>query len=137
MAKRSKRHRTALEKVDRAQRYPLEEALKLALETPPAKFDETVELAVRLGVDPRQADQNVRGTCQLPHGTGKTVRVLVFAKGDKVARGRGGRCRLRRRRRARRQDHRRELARVRQGHRDARHDGRRSASSVRCSVRAA
>ena len=84
MAHSSKRHRAAVEKVDRTKRYPVEEALKLALELPPAKFDETFELAVRLGVDPRQADQNVRGTCQLPHGTGKTVRVLVFAKGDKV-----------------------------------------------------
>jgi large subunit ribosomal protein L1 len=84
MAKDSKRLRNALAKVDRERRYPLEDALKLALETDPAKFDETVELAVRLGVDPRQADQNVRGTTQLPHGTGKTVRVLVFAKGEKV-----------------------------------------------------
>lgn len=84
MAKTSKRHRAALSKVDRDQRYPLEDALKLALETDAAKFDETIELAVRLGVDPRQADQNVRGTCQLPHGTGKSVRVLVFAKGEKL-----------------------------------------------------
>jgi len=58
--------------------------VRLALETKSAKFDETVELAVRLGVDPRQADQNVRGTVMLPHGTGKNVRVLVIAKGDKV-----------------------------------------------------
>lgn len=84
MAKTSKRHRAALSKVDRDRRYPLEDALKLALETDAAKFDETIELAVRLGVDPRQADQNVRGTCQLPHGTGKSVRVLVFAKGEKL-----------------------------------------------------
>ncbi len=84
MARASKRHRAAVEKVDRTKRYALEEALQLALEMPAAKFDETVELAVRLGVDPRQADQNVRGTCQLPHGTGRSVRVLVFAKGDKV-----------------------------------------------------
>jgi len=84
MAKTSKRLTKALEKVDREKRYSLEDALKLAVETDPAKFDETVELAVRLGVDPRQADQNVRGTTQLPHGTGKTVRVLVFAKGEKV-----------------------------------------------------
>lgn len=65
------------------QRYELEQALGLALETATAKFDETVEMAVRLGVDPRQADQNVRGTVLLPHGTGKPVRVLVFAKGEK------------------------------------------------------
>lgn len=84
MAKVSKRLRAARERIDRMRRYPLEEALRVLLETAPAKFDETVELAVRLGVDPRQADQNVRGTCQLPHGTGKSVRVLVFAKGDKL-----------------------------------------------------
>jgi|SRR5581483_5777796 len=84
MAKSSKRHRAAVEKVDRNQRYAIEEAMRLALESPAAKFDETVELAVRLGVDPRQADQNVRGTCQLPHGTGKSIRVAVFAKGEKA-----------------------------------------------------
>jgi large subunit ribosomal protein L1 len=84
MAKSSKRHRASLGKVDRERRYSLEDAVKLAIETDPAKFDETVELAVRLGVDPRQADQNVRGTTLLPHGTGKSVRVLVFAKGDKA-----------------------------------------------------
>ncbi|MBM4242367.1 MAG: 50S ribosomal protein L1 [Deltaproteobacteria bacterium] len=84
MANSSKRHRTALAKVDREKRYSLEEALQLAVESDPAKFDETVELAVRLGVDPRQADQNVRGTTQLPHGTGRSVRVLVFAKGEKA-----------------------------------------------------
>jgi large subunit ribosomal protein L1 len=84
MSKQSKRFRSAEEKVDRTKRYTLEEAVKIATETGTAKFDETVELAVRLGVDPRQADQNVRGTCQLPHGTGKSIRVLVFAKGDKV-----------------------------------------------------
>jgi len=84
MAKQSKRFRAAEARVDRNQRYTLEEAVKIAVETGTAKFDETVELAVKLGVDPRQADQNVRGTCQLPHGTGKSIRVLVFAKGDKV-----------------------------------------------------
>jgi large subunit ribosomal protein L1 len=84
MAKSSKRHRAALAKVDREKRYTLEEALQLAVATDPVKFDETVELAVRLGVDPRQADQNVRGTTLLPHGTGKSVRVLVFAKGEKA-----------------------------------------------------
>lgn len=70
--------------VDPTARYGLAEAVKLATETPRPKFDETVELAVRLGVDPRQADQNIRGTVVLPHGTGKSVRVLVFAKGEKV-----------------------------------------------------
>jgi len=70
--------------VDPTARYGLAEAVKLATETPRPKFDETVELAVRLGVDPRQADQNIRGTVVLPHGTGKSIRVLVFAKGEKV-----------------------------------------------------
>lgn len=83
MAKASRRYREIRAKVDRMQRYELEQALGLALETATAKFDETVEMAVRLGVDPRQADQNVRGTVLLPHGTGKPVRVLVFAKGEK------------------------------------------------------
>jgi len=84
MAKQSKRFRAAVDQVDRNKRYSLTDAVKLAARTGTAKFDETVELAVRLGVDPRQADQNVRGTCQLPHGTGKSVRVLVFAKGEKI-----------------------------------------------------
>lgn len=74
---------SALSKVDRGQRYLLEDGLKLVRETARAKFDETVEMAVRLGVDPRQADQNVRGTVTLPHGMGKTVRVLAFCKGEK------------------------------------------------------
>jgi len=83
MAKLGKRQRAAREQVDRLRRYGLDEAIRLTVETAKAKFDETVEMAVRLGVDPRQADQNVRGTVVLPHGTGKTVRVLVFAKGEK------------------------------------------------------
>ncbi|MGH7853619.1 MAG: 50S ribosomal protein L1 [Candidatus Binatia bacterium] len=78
-----KSYRDALGKVDRNQRYLLEDSLRLAKETARAKFDETVELAIRLGVDPRQADQNIRGTVTLPHGMGKAVRVLAFAKGDK------------------------------------------------------
>lgn len=78
-----KKYRAALAKVDRTQRYLLEDSLRLAKETARAKFDETVEMAIRLGVDPRQADQNVRGTVSLPHGMGKTVRVLAFAKGEK------------------------------------------------------
>lgn len=73
-----------VEKVDREQRYPLAQAVGLVKGTARAKFDETVEIAVRLGVDPRKADQNVRGTVVLPHGTGKSVRVAVFAKGDKA-----------------------------------------------------
>ena len=84
MARKSKGYRSVETKVDRTRRYSLDEALRLARETKRAKFDETVELAVRLGVDPRKADQNIRGTVLLPHGTGKTVRVAVFAKGEKV-----------------------------------------------------
>jgi large subunit ribosomal protein L1 len=83
MAKIGKRLKAAHALVDRDQRYTLEDAIRLVVETATAKFDETIELAVRLGVDPRQADQNVRGTVVLPNGTGKTSRVLVFAKGEK------------------------------------------------------
>src|SRR5581483_5518911 len=79
-----KKYREALKSIDRQRRYSLEEAVKLVTQNKVASFDETVEIAVKLGVDPRQADQNVRGTVVLPHGTGKTVRVLVFAKGDKA-----------------------------------------------------
>ena len=78
-----KKYREAIKKIDREKRYALEEAVKLVTDTKLAKFDETVEVVVRLGVDPRQADQNVRGTVVLPHGTGKTERVLVIAKGEK------------------------------------------------------
>src|SRR5881628_3549693 len=85
MAKKSKRYRAAAAKIDRTRRYSLEEAVRtIAAGDGQAKFDETVELAVKLGVDPRQADQNVRGTVVLPHGTGKSVRVLVLAKGEKA-----------------------------------------------------
>jgi large subunit ribosomal protein L1 len=85
MAKKSKRYQKAATPIDRTRRYPLEDAIRtLVGGEGAAKFDETVEMAVRLGVDPRQADQNVRGTVALPHGTGKQVRVLVFAKGDKA-----------------------------------------------------
>ncbi len=83
MEKRGKKYRAVAGKIDRTKRYPLAEAIELAA-VKVAKFDETVEMAVRLDVDPRQADQNVRGTVALPHGTGKQVRVLVFAKGEKV-----------------------------------------------------
>ena len=83
MSDNGKSYRAALAKVDRSQRYALEDSLRLVKETARAKFDETVELAIRLGVDPRQADQNIRGTVSLPHGMGKTVRVLAFAKGEK------------------------------------------------------
>ncbi len=78
-----KKYANAAKNVDPEKRYPLEEALRLVVDNKVAKFDETVELAVRLGVDPRQADQNVRGTVVLPNGTGKVFRVLVLAKGDK------------------------------------------------------
>lgn len=83
MRKVAKRHRAAIEQVDRASKYTLEEAIALVKKAAYAKFDETVEIAVRLGVNPKYADQMVRGAIVLPHGTGQTVRVLVFAKGDK------------------------------------------------------
>ena len=78
-----KKYKEAAALVDRAKRYSLAEAIGLAKKTAKVKFDETVDLAVNLGVDPKQADQMVRGTVVLPHGTGKKVRVLVFAKGEK------------------------------------------------------
>ena len=80
-----KRRRTAAEKVQRGHRYPLTEACELVKEVAFARFDETVDLAVRLGVNPKHADQMVRGAVVLPHGTGSDKRVLVFAKGGKVA----------------------------------------------------
>ena len=79
-----KHHKTARAQIDRTKAYPIEEALNLVKQTAYAKFDETVDLCVRLGVDPRKADQMVRGAVVLPHGLGKTVRVLVFAKGEKA-----------------------------------------------------
>jgi large subunit ribosomal protein L1 len=85
MAKRSKAYREAADLVDKAKLYSPLEAAKLAKETNKVKLDATVEVAIRLGVDPRKADQMVRGTVNLPHGTGKTARVVVFAAGDKAA----------------------------------------------------
>lgn len=82
--KHGKKYRSAAAKVDRSRQYPLDEAIALAKETSPAKFDATVEFTVNLGVDPRHADQQVRGTVSLPHGTGKVVRVAVFADGEHV-----------------------------------------------------
>ena len=84
MSKRSKALRAADAKVDRDKLYAPLEAVRLAKETSTSKFDGTVEVAFRLGVDPRKADQMVRGTVNLPHGTGKTARVLVFATGDRA-----------------------------------------------------
>src|SRR5688572_24396603 len=84
MAKRSKAYREAAEKIDRERLYTPLEAAQLAKETSKVKLDATVEVAIRLGVDPRKADQMVRGTVNLPHGTGKTARVIVFATGDKA-----------------------------------------------------
>ncbi len=83
MPKRGKKYIEARKKVDTTKRYTPEEAVKLALETAYANFDETVDVAVRLGVNPKYSDQMVRGAVSLPHGTGKEVRVLVFCKGEK------------------------------------------------------
>ena len=82
--KRGKKYTEAAKMIDRAAQYDVAEAVSLVKKTAVAKFDETVEAHVRLGVDGRHADQQVRGAVVLPHGTGKTVRVLVFAKGDKA-----------------------------------------------------
>jgi large subunit ribosomal protein L1 len=85
MAKQGKRIRKAYEGVNREKAYSVKDAVKIVKDNAKAKFDETVELAMTLGVDPRHADQNVRGVVSLPSGTGKTVRVAVFAKGDRAA----------------------------------------------------
>lgn len=85
MAKRGKKYRAALAKVDREKNYDLLEACKLVKETSYSKMDASVDLAINLGVDPRHADQNLRGATVLPHGLGKKVRIIVFAKGDKAA----------------------------------------------------
>jgi large subunit ribosomal protein L1 len=84
MAKRGKRLRAAVEQVDPNRAYPLPDAVALLKKCATAKFDESIELALNLGVDPRHADQMVRGTVDLPHGTGKAVRIAVFARGDKA-----------------------------------------------------
>jgi len=83
MAKIGKKMRASREKFDRQTRYVLDQAVELALDTATAKFDESIDVAVRLGVDPKQSDQQVRGAVELPHGLGKAVRVIVFAKGPK------------------------------------------------------
>lgn len=81
----SKRYKKALDLVDSTKSYPLKSAVEVLIKFPKAKFNETVDLAFRLGVDPKQSDQMVRGTVPLPHGSGKTVKVLVFAKGGAPA----------------------------------------------------
>jgi large subunit ribosomal protein L1 len=80
----SKRMKAAAQGLDRNKFYTIEEAVKLVKERAKAKFDETIEMAFNLGIDPKQSDQNVRGVISLPHGTGKTVRVAVFAKGERA-----------------------------------------------------
>jgi len=80
---RGKRFRGLIEKVEKNKKYSLSEAVRLVKGVATAKFDETVEVAMRLGVDPKQSDQNIRGAVSLPHGIGKKIRVLVFAKGEK------------------------------------------------------
>jgi large subunit ribosomal protein L1 len=82
--KRGKKYRDVSAKVDRTKKYPLEDAVRLLKEIAYAKFDESVDLAIRLNVDPRNAEQQVRGTVVLPHGTGKKLRVAVFVKGEKL-----------------------------------------------------
>lgn len=84
MKKRGKNYQEAEKLIDRTKQYNIAEAVTLLKEASKAKFDETVEVAYRLGVDPKKADENIRGAVVLPHGTGKTQRVLVFAKGDKI-----------------------------------------------------
>lgn len=84
MAKQGKRLKSAYESMDRAKLYGVEEAVALLKGAAKPKFDESVEIALNLGIDPRHADQQVRGACALPHGTGKSVRVAVFARGDKA-----------------------------------------------------
>jgi large subunit ribosomal protein L1 len=85
MPKHGKKYREAIKKLKADEKYPVADAVKLLKELAFAKFDESVDVDIRLGVDPRNADQQVRGTVSLPHGTGKTVRVAVFAKGDAAA----------------------------------------------------
>ena len=84
MAKKGKKYQEAVKLIDRSKAYEVNEAIALIKETAKANFDETVEVAFRLGVDPKKADQQIRGAMVLPHGTGKTQRVLVFAKGEKA-----------------------------------------------------
>ncbi|MCK4653632.1 MAG: 50S ribosomal protein L1, partial [Candidatus Cloacimonetes bacterium] len=80
----SRRYKKALEMIDKEKRYELDEAVKILKEFPKTKFDETVEIHMNLGVDPRKADQQIRNSLILPHGSGKSVKVLVFADGNKA-----------------------------------------------------
>ncbi len=91
MGRRGKRFREAAAKIDRSQAYPPEEAIRLVRETSPTTFDATVEAHLRMGVDPRHSDQQVRGVILLPHGTGREVKILVFAEGEaeKIAEAEG------------------------------------------------
>ena len=107
MKKHGKKYRAALEKIELGRKYNLETAIAKLKEIAFAKFDETVELTVWLGVDPRKADQLVRGTLVLPHGLGKSKTVLVIAQGDKAQGSRRSRRRHRRWRRHRNQNQRR------------------------------
>src|SRR5690606_38068977 len=84
MAKRGKNYQEAVKLIDKTKAYEIADAVQLVKDASKAKFDETVEVAFRLGVDPKKADQQIRGAMVLPHGTGKTQRVLVFAKGEKL-----------------------------------------------------
>ena len=84
MSKHGKHYRNAVNKIEKGKLYAPKEAFELIKELSASKFDETIEVAIRLGVDTRKADQNVRGSLSLPHGTGKTVRVAVFAEGEKA-----------------------------------------------------
>ena len=120
----SKRMKAVRGKVDRAKSYPVDDALKLVKETATAKFDESVDVAVNLGVDAKKSDQTVRGSVVLPAGTGKKVRVAVFAQGDKAKAAAGSRRRHRRLRRSRREDQGR-LHGFRRRHRVAGCDARR------------
>ena len=95
MAKKSKKYLEAAKKIDSSKAYPVQEAIALAKETDFAKFDASVEVAYRLGLDPKKADQQLRGAVVLPNGTGKTQRVLVFAKGEKAKEAEAAGARLR------------------------------------------
>ena len=136
MAHISKRYKAIASKVDRTKAYPLTEALKLVKETATAKFDESVDVAVNLGIDAKKSDQTVRGSVVLPAGTGKKVRVAVFAQGDKAAGGQGRRRRHRRHGRSGRANQGRQDG-LRRGDRHARRDARRRPARARSSARAA